>query len=258
MRISAFFIGVFCMVPSAAALAQPMAQPTGDPLAPPAPTSFEPLQREVDPPPSPEPVSSPHQDRFETDLKSYGIGLSVNAGVAHAWELELGSMLGSRVPVPIKHAHITLDGIGWTAGATVRPFYQWEEGWRGSIALAARGFGSFELTQSGASRGAKVELEGGNAVGFEASFGHAFSLRWSYAYVDLGIEAQIVAADLSVHLDTAGYVGDTRLYSLAFAPVPRVGWFLPIDNDFYTDLTIEYRPTGLGGVSAGISIGMSD
>lgn len=112
--------------------------------------------------------------------------------------------------------------------------------------------------EHGAARGAKVSFEGGNAVGFEATFGHAFSLRSSYAYVELGIEAQIVSVDLSVHLDGTGYVGDTRLYSLAFAPVPRVGWFIPIDNDFYTDLTLDYRPTGLGGVGAGIGIGMSD
>jgi hypothetical protein len=249
MRISVL-AGIFCLALPAVGLGQPAARPM---------VHIDlPEQGEGDPPPEPDFMSSGRRERFEGDLKSYGIQVSANAGLAHAWELELGSMLGSRLPVPIKHAHITLDGVGWTAGATVRPFYQWEEGWRGSVALAARGLGSFDVTQAGAARGAKVAFEGGNAVGIEAAFGRAFGLRWSYAYVELGIEAEIVSADLSVHLDKTGYVGDTRLYSLAFAPVPRVGWFIPIDNDFYTDLTVDYRPTGLGGVGIGIGIGMSD
>ncbi len=250
MRISAFLAGAFCVALPATGLAQSIASPPNVEV-------FQP-PGEVDPPLEPDLLVSAPPEPFETDLKSYGVQVTATAGLAHAWELELGPMLGSRVPAPIKHAHITLDGIGWTAGAAVRPFYQWPEGWRGSVAVAARGFGAFDITQSGAARNARVRFEGGNAVAFEATIGHAFSLRTSYAYVDVGIEAQIVSADLSVHLDTPGYVGDTRLYSLAFAPVPRVGWFIPINKDFYTDITIDYRPTGLGGVSAGIGLGMSD
>ncbi|MBL9021057.1 MAG: hypothetical protein JNL21_02605 [Myxococcales bacterium] len=251
MRIPAFLAGVAGLVLAAPGLAQPLASPT-------AHVELAEARREIEPPEAAAPVFPVHRDRFGDGLRSYGVQATVGAGLAHAWELELGSMLGSRLPVPIERAHISLDGIGWTAGGTVRPFYQWEEGWRGSVAMHARGFGSFDVTQSGAARGAKVRFEGGSALAFEATFGHAFSLRTSFAYVELGMEAQIVSVDLSVHLDGTGYVGDTRLYSLAFAPVPRVGWFIPIDNDFYADLTIDYRPTGLGGVGAGIGIGMSD
>lgn len=249
MRIPAFLAGVAGLAFATPGLAQPAASPS---------VELTEERREVEPLGAAAEIFPEHRDRFGDDLKSYGIQANLAAGLAHAWELELGSMLGSRIPVPIKHAHIALDGIGWTAGGTIRPFYQWEDGWRGSVAMHARGFGSFDVTQSGAARGAQVRFAGGNAVAFEATFGHAFSLRTSYAYVELGIEAQIVSVDLSVHLEGTGYVGDTRLYSLAFAPVPRVGWFIPIDNDFYADLTLDYRPTGLGGVGAGIGIGMSD
>lgn len=251
MRIPAVLAGVAGIAVAAPVLAQPAASPT-------APVERAEARPEPDPPSLQTPVYPKHRDRFGDDLKSYGIQATLGAGLAHAWELELGSMLGSRLPVPIEHAAISLDGIGWTAGGTVRPFYQWKDGWRGSVAIHASGFGEFDVTQSGAASGAKVRFEGGNAVAFEATFGHAFSLRTSYAYVELGLEAQIVSVDLSLHLDGTGYVGDTRLYSLAFSPVPRVGWFVPIDNDFYADLTIDYRPTGLGGVGAGIGIGMSD
>ncbi len=207
------------------------------------------------------PRSAWAQSSFRSDpdsLQAYGIAASLSGGFVQARGVGLGSFAGSRLPTPLLGVDMELRGVGWSAGAEVRPFYQWRDGWRIAASFAPMAFGGLRLEHRAFSKDVSLELGRGLLAALEGSVGKAFDAGWSFPYADVGLAGQCISVSAELSLASRGYLGNAELYGFGLAPFVRAGWYVPIDRDFYFDLSARYRGWGLMGAELGLGVGMSD
>lgn len=187
--------------------------------------------------------------RGDTDsIEAVSFGVFGAGMAAYAGELDIGPGPGVHMPDVLADKNLHLHGAGWLAGAGARLGYQSDGGFRLALALGGFRLGGMELRHDQLPEGVSARLARADMFAAQVTTGVGFDARVVYPYLEGMLMFNVVTAKVDLTTTELGYVGTTPLAAFSFGVAPRVGVFIPIDGDFFLDISGHY---GLFGIERG-------
>jgi hypothetical protein len=208
------------------------------------------------PPPRPVPLDDGGGDddddrdlpgwRHDPDsISAYAFGL-YGAGM-WGWmdDYELSAAPGWDDLGPLVGAHPRLDGHGGLAGGGFRGTFQSDWGIRFGLGFNALFGDGWSLEHEPLPEGVTAELGRLSVANFEVFLGKAFDATHVYPYLDVKLGINVVLAQIDLRTAELGYVGSSTYVVPSLSLAPRTGLFVPLDGDWFIDVSGQYSFIGL-------------
>jgi hypothetical protein len=181
----------------------------------------------------------------------WGSGLSTSFD-----EIGIGGMPGVDVADVIADRELRLDGAGWGAGGGVRALIQGDYGIRGRIGIGAYHLGDVGLIHDELPAGVSVALARLSMLDFELALGKAFDARYLYPYIEVVNRFNVLSAVVDINIEGYGSTGSNELAAFSYTLAPRIGAFIPLDDDVFIDVSGQYGLFGVERAAGFVSLGL--
>lgn len=210
-----------------------------------------------------DPEPAPRQIPDRHPLRGYGGGLESLSGMIVASHihadyggLELDPAPRSTAPDVLDSARPRLAGDGSLMGAGTRMTLQGPRGLRGGLGLQVFGASGGDLGHDALPGGASADLGRMFVVDVELFFGFGIDAVVFEPYFELRGAADLVFAEVRFTGEPYGLLSTSSYFAASPTLAPRLGAFVPIDQDFYLDVSGQYGFLGIerGGLSVGFGM----
>lgn len=218
-----------------------------------------PVMHQPGEPPQPAPPRELPRWRHDAgDIEANGLGVYAVGmmGVVDGYELAVAA--GADEPGPLAGVPLRLNGEGGLVGGGVRGTIQSAWGIRFGVGLSALYGDGLALSHDGLPDGVSIELGQLAVADVEIFIGKGFDATHFYPYVEAKMGIDFVLAEIDVHTDAFGYMGSSTYFVPSLSIAPRVGAFIPLDGDWFIDVSGQYGFIGLERAGAFVGIGTWD
>lgn len=240
-------------VSSVAMARPPLADETFEPEVPVAQVASP----EESTPPAP-PRELPPWRHDDGDIDANGLGFYAVGMMGAMDEYELGITAGAEEPGPLAGRLLRLHGRGALVGAGIRGSIQSSWGIRFGLGFSALYGDGFELHHDPLPDGVSVELGQLAVANIEVFIGKGFDATYFYPYVEAKMGINVVLAEVDVYTDAFGYMGSSAYFVPSLSVAPRVGAFIPLDGDWFIDVSGQCGFIGIERAAAFVGIGTWD
>jgi len=188
------------------------------------------------------------------------VAFSSHAGGLVTWAdgYELAEAGDEELPDVLKGSGLRLQQIGWGAGGGVRFNYQSTSGIRFSTGMSYHRLVGHALEHDALPPGVSLSLGDVGLFGAEIALGKAFDANDILPYVDLVARINGLFVSIETAIEPHGTVGDTHLSSVLVMLGPRLGLFIPLNDDLFIDVAVHGGLFGLERGGAQITLGFFD
>lgn len=211
------------------------------------------------PPPQPE-RSYPHWRRsYNPDglelvaIAPFGSGL-----VTWADDFEIAEPGDDDLPDALGDSGLRLHEVAWGAGGGARFYYQSTNGVRFGTGLAVHRLMGHTLGHDALVSGVSLRLDDVNLIGAEITLGKAFDAGDVLPYVDLMARFNVLITRLEVSVAPVGTAGTVELRTFDFTLAPRIGLWIPLNEDIFIDVAAHGGIFGLERGGATLTLGYFD
>ncbi len=201
-------------------------------------------------------VSKPKDPPWRHDfdgIVANSLGLFAVGMWGRVSDYPLAIAVGQDEPDPLRGAELALDGVSGLAGGGFRGMFQSAWGIRFGLGFSSLYGDGFSLVQEGLPDGVSAELDGVTIANFEVALGKAFDATYLYPYIDVKMGINVMLAQIAVRTEQFGYMGSSTYVVPSLSVGPRAGVFVPLDGDWFIDVSGQYSFVGVerGGLFAG-------
>jgi len=196
-------------------------------------------------------------------LRGYCGGIATASGMVVASDihadyggLELHPAPGEREPDVLVGARPRLAGEGSLMGAGMRLTLQGRTGLRGGLGMTLMGASGGDLGYDRLPSGVGAELGRLWVANAELFFGFGIDAVVFEPYFELSGAADFVFAEVRLTGEPHGLLSTSNYFAASPTLAPRLGAFVPVDGDFYLDVSTQYGFFGIerGGLFVGFGM----
>lgn len=193
----------------------------------------------------------------EDSIEAYSLQLHTAAVRVHVDGYGLSTGLGDEPPI-LQAAGPRLDGRAWAFGGGLRGTLQGDSGMRAGLGLGIYRVEGLTLAHDPLPEGVQASLGSVWMYNTELFFGKAFDAIYVYPYLDLRVSVNLLVTDLAVSTTDHGFVGNTDYFVPSLTMAPRTGLFIPVDGDWFFDVSGQYGLFGAERAAVFVGFGTWD